>query len=151
MVGTCKPWLKQHHRQGCMYMWISSRLCLLLLLFPCMSPINMRYFCFTILDATGGAAVHYWKENGTPTPQKYFLDMELCDTAVLVVINLLTRGMGLSLLLWELLDLLLAHLKKDIKKGENNQLWSLPYLIIVADAADAVSVNFSGRCKFLQI
>ena len=48
--------------------------------------------------------------------------MELCDTAVLVVINLLTRGMGLSLLLWELLDLLLAHLKKDIKKGENNQL-----------------------------
>ena len=25
------------------------------------------------------------------------------------------------------------------------------YLIIVADAADAVSVNFSGRCKFLQI
>ena len=26
-----------------------------------------------------------------------------------------------------------------------------PYLIIVADAADAVSVNFSGRCKFLQI
>ena len=30
--------------------------------------------------------------------------------------------------------------------------WSLyAYLIIVADAADAVSVNFSGRCKFLQI
>ena len=25
------------------------------------------------------------------------------------------------------------------------------YLIIVTDAADAVSVNFSGRCKFLQI
>ena len=25
------------------------------------------------------------------------------------------------------------------------------YLIIVADAADAVSVNFSGWCKFLQI
>ena len=25
------------------------------------------------------------------------------------------------------------------------------YLIIVADAADAVSVNFSGRCKFFQI
>ena len=25
------------------------------------------------------------------------------------------------------------------------------YLIIVADAADGVSVNFSGRCKFLQI
>ena len=25
------------------------------------------------------------------------------------------------------------------------------YLIIVADAADAVSVNFSDRCKFLQI
>ena len=28
---------------------------------------------------------------------------------------------------------------------------SITYLIIVADAADAVSVNFSGRCKFLQI
>ena len=27
----------------------------------------------------------------------------------------------------------------------------IPYQIIVADAADAVSVNFSGRCKFLQI
>ena len=26
-----------------------------------------------------------------------------------------------------------------------------PYMIIVADAADAVSVNFSGQCKFLQI
>ena len=25
------------------------------------------------------------------------------------------------------------------------------YLIIVTDATDAVSVNFSGRCKFLQI
>ena len=25
------------------------------------------------------------------------------------------------------------------------------YLIIVADAADAVSINFLGRCKFLQI
>ena len=25
------------------------------------------------------------------------------------------------------------------------------YQIIVADAADAVSVNFSGRCNFLQI
>ena len=33
--------------------------------------------------------------------------------------------------------------KKDTKGGA--------YLIIVADAADAVSVNFSGRCKFLQI
>ena len=31
-------------------------------------------------------------------------------------------------------------------------LWVMwAYLIIVADAADAVSVNFSGRCKFLQI
>ena len=29
--------------------------------------------------------------------------------------------------------------------------YSGAYLIIVADAADAVSVNFSGRCKFLQI
>ena len=25
------------------------------------------------------------------------------------------------------------------------------YLIIVTDATDAVSVNFFGRCKFLQI
>ena len=29
--------------------------------------------------------------------------------------------------------------------------WLLAYQIIVANAADAVSVNFSGRCKFLQI
>ena len=29
--------------------------------------------------------------------------------------------------------------------------YTSPYLIIVADAADAVSVNFSGRCKFLLI
>ena len=28
---------------------------------------------------------------------------------------------------------------------------SKAYQIIVADAADAISVNFSGRCKFLQI
>ena len=27
----------------------------------------------------------------------------------------------------------------------------LAYLIIVTDATDAVSVNFLGRCKFLQI
>ena len=27
----------------------------------------------------------------------------------------------------------------------------VPYLIIVTDATDAVSVNFSGRCKFLLI
>ena len=27
----------------------------------------------------------------------------------------------------------------------------LTYLIIVTDATDAVSVNFSGRCKFLLI
>ena len=33
------------------------------------------------------------------------------------------------------------------EKKENAE----PYQIIVADAADAVSVNFSGRCKFLQI
>ena len=32
----------------------------------------------------------------------------------------------------------------EISKGR-------PYLIIVTDATDAVSVNFSGRCKFLQI
>ena len=28
---------------------------------------------------------------------------------------------------------------------------NIAYQIIVADAADAISVNFSGRCKFLQI
>ena len=32
-----------------------------------------------------------------------------------------------------------------------NAFMDSPYQIIVADAADAVSVNFSGRCKFLQI
>ena len=37
------------------------------------------------------------------------------------------------------------------KKECENQAASEAYLIIVADAADAVSVNFSGRCKFLQI
>ena len=31
------------------------------------------------------------------------------------------------------------------------QVWEVTYLIIVADAADSVSVNFSNRCKFLQI
>ena len=31
----------------------------------------------------------------------------------------------------------------------NSQMYT--YLIIVTDATDAVSVNFSGRCKFLQI
>merc|ERR1712067_108203 len=30
-------------------------------------------------------------------------------------------------------------------------LHQCPYLIIVTDATDAVSVNFSGRCKFLLI
>ena len=29
--------------------------------------------------------------------------------------------------------------------------WAKAYLIIVTDAADAVSVNFFGLCKFLQI
>ena len=28
---------------------------------------------------------------------------------------------------------------------------TIAYLIIVTDATDAVSVNFFGRCKFLQI
>ena len=36
-------------------------------------------------------------------------------------------------------------------KRKNIQSDIQPYQIIVADAADAVSVNFSGRCKFLQI
>ena len=37
------------------------------------------------------------------------------------------------------------------EKNTESQPESTAYQIIVADAADAVSVNFSGRCKFLQI
>ena len=52
------------------------------------------------------------------------------------------------------------HRRKDyLQKYEGDdfavistaQIHPFTYLIIVADAADAVSVNFSGRCKFLQI
>ena len=43
-------------------------------------------------------------------------------------------------LLIQLLVQFVAHMTQPI-----------PYQIIVADAADAVSVNFFGRCKFLQI
>ena len=35
--------------------------------------------------------------------------------------------------------------------AQNQYKYKYTYQIIVADAADAVSVNFSGRCKFLQI
>ena len=35
--------------------------------------------------------------------------------------------------------------------GENLVFNGRSYLIIVTDATDAVSVNFSGRCKFLLI
>ena len=38
--------------------------------------------------------------------------------------------------------------EKEVEKGIDK---GGAYQIIVADAADAVSVNFSGRCKFLQI
>ena len=43
------------------------------------------------------------------------------------------------------------HFCKEL--GKRNAMWNIPapYLIIVADAADAVSVNFFGWCKFLQI
>ena len=46
--------------------------------------------------------------------------------------------------------------KHEIETSEENKYeYGLTlcksYLIIVADAADAVSVNFSGRCKFSQI
>ena len=41
------------------------------------------------------------------------------------------------------------NLSKSDKWGKTR--WWFSYQIIVADAADAVSVNFSGRCKFLQI
>ena len=43
----------------------------------------------------------------------------------------------------------------ELEKQQNNlgkiHHMCSPYQIIVADAADAVSVNFFGRCKFLQI
>ena len=39
----------------------------------------------------------------------------------------------------------------SLADGDLDENLSPPYQIIVADAADAVSVNFSGRCKFLQI
>ena len=38
--------------------------------------------------------------------------------------------------------------EKEVEKGIDK---GGAYQIIVADAADAVSVNFSGRCKFLLI
>ena len=43
-----------------------------------------------------------------------------------------------------------CHLESS-KSAWLSQNAKRPYQIIVADAADAVSVNFSGRCKFLQI
>ena len=58
----------------------------------------------------------------------------------------------------------LGHSKNTIKAGGSTASarskmcewvmgdgWVIPYQIIVADAADAVSANFSGRCNFLQI
>ena len=47
------------------------------------------------------------------------------------------------------LSLVLEYL--ELTRGGLFQIFPYAYLIIVADAADAVSVNFSGRCKFLQI
>ena len=40
--------------------------------------------------------------------------------------------------------------EENIEENDNF-LKSAAYLIIVTDATDAVSVNFSGRCKFLLI
>ena len=49
-------------------------------------------------------------------------------------------------------DLKLMTGKTDGKTdGKAGRVRLDSYQIIVADAADAVSVNFSGRCKFLQI
>ena len=45
----------------------------------------------------------------------------------------------------------LGSLGKQARQLSGLDITSRPYQIIVADAADAVSVNFSGRCKFLQI
>ena len=36
------------------------------------------------------------------------------------------------------------------KHDQGDVVGALTYQIIVADAADAVSVNFSGRCKFFS-
>ena len=49
-----------------------------------------------------------------------------------------------------------GQLQGQGQQGEEDEHFDLcsnanAYQIIVADAADAVSVNFSGRCKFLQI
>ena len=43
------------------------------------------------------------------------------------------------------------HFSRSRAPGQRNNVRDGAYQIIVADAADAVSVNFSGRCKFLQI
>ena len=42
-----------------------------------------------------------------------------------------------------------ARLPQEPKEEENHLIST--YLIIVTDATDAVSVNFSGRCTFLLI
>ena len=44
-----------------------------------------------------------------------------------------------------------SHLRGYFRPSKVSFSTIFAYQIIVADAADAVSVNFSGRCKFLQI
>ena len=49
--------------------------------------------------------------------------MELCDTAVLVVINVLTRGIGVIVVVVGAVELTPGTSeKKDIKKEDKNQL-----------------------------
>ena len=43
------------------------------------------------------------------------------------------------------------HIVSHFLRPQEFDPYIYAYLIIVADAADAVSVNFSSRCKFLQI
>ena len=48
--------------------------------------------------------------------------MELCDTAVLVVINLLTRGIGVLVVVVGAVGLTPGTSEKRYYNGENNQL-----------------------------
>ena len=53
---------------------------------------------------------------------------------------------------WNQLLLFSKHcFEPDSEDSRLSLICMSSYLIIVADAADAVSVNFSGRCKFWQI
>ena len=68
----------------------------------------------------------------------------------------LVSALVLSSIIWDICASCWFWTKDIVSNSEqvpktNLQSIPYPYLIIVTDAADAVSVNFSGRCKFLQI